>query len=569
MASDVQSDVLADLGAVKSSMMAVELLEAWADQANKFVDQAKSTRLSTTVAKECCKPVTDFIKKLARQMMQLETRVNQLEAALRQADESAAAAMTVDLKAILTETASRLNSIESRLDDRNGSSSAVNMPSSYSDAVARGGQPKPKTLVVVRPKEGVEGLDTAEKVRKVLQSKIDPVQKKWNISSVRLRRGKEVVIEMPSRGDAHRVMADVDAGMAGLEAQFLAKRRPRAIVYGVDESINDAAFVEALWKQNLEDIDREEFGRNISLIRKVKKTHLLYLIRMATDVQSDVLADLGAVKSSMMAVELLEAWADQANKFVDQATSTRLSTTVAKECCKPVTDFIKKLARQMMQLETRVNQLEAALRQADESAAAAMTVDLKAVLTETASRLNSIESRLDDRNGSTSAVNTASSYSDAVARGGQPKPKTLVVVRPKEGVEGLDTAEKVKKVLQSKIDPVQKKWNISSVRLRRGKEVVIEMPSRGDAHRVMADVDAGMAGLEAQFLAKRSPRAIVYGVDESINDAAFVEALWKQNLEDIDREEFGKNISLIRKVKMQSTQSYQQSVGLIGGPGNR
>ncbi|KAF6199404.1 hypothetical protein GE061_007430 [Apolygus lucorum] len=271
MPSEDVVDVLADMEKVKSSLMALELLETWADQAGRFVDQATSTRLSTTVAKECCKPVTELIKRIAQQMMQMEARVNQLDAALRQATESAAATMTADLKTILMETASRLNSIEAKLDDRTAESSGPEPSISLYSDVTRSKQPKPKTLVVVRPKEGVKDLETADKVRSALQSKIDPVEKEWNIVGVRMRRGKEVVVEAPSRLEAHRMMADVDAGMAGLEAQFLVKKRPKVIVYGVDSQWDDEAILKALRAQNMEDIDYDEFKQNTAIIRRNRK----------------------------------------------------------------------------------------------------------------------------------------------------------------------------------------------------------------------------------------------------------------------------------------------------------
>lgn len=126
-------------------------------------------------------------------------------------------------------------------------------------------QSQPKHFVVVRPANGAEILETADKIEKALTEVVNPAKRGWQVVNIKKRRQKELVIE------ARKIMADTVPARAGLEMDLTGKRRPTVVVQAVKGKFTPDEVVEAVRAQNFPEASAKKFRADFTVVRRMPR----------------------------------------------------------------------------------------------------------------------------------------------------------------------------------------------------------------------------------------------------------------------------------------------------------
>ncbi|KAF6217101.1 hypothetical protein GE061_001454 [Apolygus lucorum] len=276
---------------MKASKAVMEMMERYYAGEAAFISAVKEAKLSTVKAKDCLGLMRETFKDIGLRVIGMEIQMNIMETEARRIDK---VDHTESLKDVLQTTAARLVQLGEKMDkigekvDRKDLSTGPMM--SYASALrgrstsrrrgpVEGGEAqkeiRKKTLIVVRPRSVPQGEEvSAEQVKQRIKRVVKPDEKGWKVVGMRGRRGGEVVMEVDAEAEARKIMADVDLGTAGLEAEMLRKRRPVVLLRGVPTHgsggvMTDQDILRSLWSQNYQDIDENGFKSQCAVVRKI------------------------------------------------------------------------------------------------------------------------------------------------------------------------------------------------------------------------------------------------------------------------------------------------------------
>ncbi|KAF6216744.1 hypothetical protein GE061_001093 [Apolygus lucorum] len=277
---------------MKASKAVMDMMERYNAGEAAFISACKEAKLSTVKAKECLGPMREMFKDIGLRVISMEIQMNIMETESRRVDR---VDHTESLKDILQTMATRLVQLEEKMNTIGEKVVRSDLPAgplaSYASALrgrsasrnrrrqrqgnedAQQAIPQ-RALLVMKSKDADPEKANSEAVREILRENVKPQDKGWKVVGMRNRRGKEVVVEVADEKEARRIMADVDLGRAGLEVGIFPKKKPLILVRGAPakfegNKVDEQQIVEAMWKQNMSEMNKEEFLQNCSVVKRI------------------------------------------------------------------------------------------------------------------------------------------------------------------------------------------------------------------------------------------------------------------------------------------------------------
>lgn len=125
--------------------------------------------------------------------------------------------------------------------------------------------PSPKVLMIQSKEEGKEPDD----VKKMLKETISPGQMGINIRRVR-KTARGVMVEMENEEQVKRIEQNAELVSKGLVVERMRKKKPRVMIYDIDDDLANEDVVKNIYEQNLveSDITLDQFQEEFQCVHK-------------------------------------------------------------------------------------------------------------------------------------------------------------------------------------------------------------------------------------------------------------------------------------------------------------